>query len=98
MITILSRYDTRRTFNKINNNLIKFKSFETLYYSCLVNNIDDLEYNDIDSIDPDGGPFICKGYEIKFPNEVFVVEKISNILYEEDAEYLEALLHVKKQN
>ncbi len=91
-LIIFSRYDTKRVFTKLTDDLIEFTSFETLYYTGTGDN-----FNDLDAIDPDGGPYICKGYKIKFKeNEQYIVERFSNIEFDDEKEYLKVLLHVKK--
>jgi hypothetical protein len=51
----------------------------------------------LDAIDPDGGPYIDKGYKISFgEKEEYIVKKISNINFDEENEYLELLLHTDK--
>lgn len=90
MLEEFSRYDTRRIFKKIDDNTIQFESFETLYYTGTGNK------SDLDAIDPDGGPFICKGGIIKLDNEeTYVIIKIRDIYFNEDKEYLKAYFDVK---
>ena len=93
MLTIKSRFDTERVFTKISDDLIKFQAYEVMYCTCSGNDTEDL-----DAIDPDGGPFIHKGYSIKLNDEIFIVQSISDIVHIQDDEYLEILLHVKKEN
>lgn len=86
-----SRYGTSREFHKISDNLIYFISYETLYYTGTGDN-----FNDLDAIDPDGGPYIHKGYKISFGEEEYIVKKISNINFDEEKQYLGVLLHTDK--
>jgi hypothetical protein len=94
MLRIKSRYDTLRFFKKINNNIIQFEAFDTLYYTGTGD-----DFIDLDAIDPEGGPFISKGYKIKLDNdEVYKVIKIKEIYFDKDIEYLKVWLEVSKEN
>ena len=93
MLKLKSNYGIIRYLEKIDDNTIKFTSYDTLYYTGTGNNIDDL-----DSIDPDGGPCICKNSIIKLGTEEFKIQKFTNIIYDEIKEYLEFLKQVKKYN
>lgn len=91
MLEEFSRYDTKRTFKKIDDNTIQFEAFETLYYTGTG------DKSDLDAIDLDGGPIICKGGIIKLDNEeTYVIIKIRDIYIDEDKEYLNAYFDVKK--
>ena len=91
MLEEFSRYNTRRTFKKIDDYTIQFESFDTLYYTGTG------DKSDIYSIDLDGGPFICKGGIIKLDNEeTYVIIKIRDIYFDEDKEYLKAYFDVMK--
>jgi len=92
MLEIYSRYHTLRVFKKISDNIIQFEAFETIYYTGTGN-----DFNDLDSIDPDGGPFIGKGYTIELDNEIYKVIKIKKIYFNEDEEYLKVDLEVSKE-
>ena len=70
--------------------IIVFQAFDTLYYTGTGNS------NDLDAIDTDGGPYIGKGHKITIDKEEFVIEKFTNIIYDKDREYFQALIHVKK--
>ena len=92
MLKIRSRYDSLRTFKKISDNIIEFESLDTLYYTGTGNNPLDL-----DAIDLDGGPFICKGYKIKLDNnETYTVIKIKDIYFDENKDYFKVYLKVIK--
>jgi hypothetical protein len=93
MLIITSRYGTTRIFQKLTDNIIEFQALDTLYYTGTGDN-----FNDLDAIDPDGGPYIGKGQKISIDTEDFIVEKFTNIIFDEEREYLQALLHVKKVN
>ena len=93
MLRTLSRYNTPRIFTKLTDNIIEFQALETLYYTGTGDN-----FNDLDAIDTDGGPYIGKGQKITIDKEQFVVEKFTNIIYDKDREYFQALIHVKKVN
>ena len=92
MTEIYSRYHTLRIVKKINDNILQFEAFETLYYTVTGNNS-----HDLDGIDPDGGPYIGKGTLIKLDNnEIYKVIKIKEIHFNEDEEYLKVSLEVSK--
>ena len=93
MLRLISRYDTIRTIQKISDKIAEFKAFETLYCTQSGN-----DFNDPDSVDPDGGPYIYKGMVIKFDNnEVYTIEKFTDIVFDKDKEEITALIHIKKQ-
>jgi hypothetical protein len=91
MLKLTSRYGTERVFKKITENLVEFQSFETLYYTVTGN-----DFSNPDAIDPDGGPFIYKGFTIPFETEKYRVGQITNVVHDSEKEYLQALLHVEK--
>ena len=93
MLKIISRYGTIRIFQKLTDNIIEFQALDTLYYTGTGDNVDDL-----DAIDPDGGPYIRKGQIISIDKEDYIVEKFTNIIFDKEREYLQVLLHVKKVN
>ena len=98
MLKLISRYNTLRTFKKISDNIIEFNSYDTLYYHT--NSNDFLEnINSMESIDPDGGPLIYKGYKIKFENnETYKVNSIKDIDFNERKNFLKVELNVIKEN
>ena len=93
MLRTTNRYGAVRIFQKLTENIIEFQALETLYYTGTGDNI-----NDLDVIDTDGGPYIEKGQKITIDKEQFVVKKFTNIIYDKDREYFQALIHVNKVN
>ena len=91
LVNIISSY-----FDKICD--IEFNSYDTLYYHT--NSNDFLEnINSMESIDPDGGPLIYKGYKIKFENnETYKVNSIKDIDFNERKNFLKVELNVIKEN
>lgn len=93
MLKITSRNNTLRIFKKLTHNIIEFQALDTLYYTGIGNNS-----NDLDGIEPDGGPLLQKGYTISMDKEEYMIKNFTNIIFDEDRKYLQALLHVKKVN
>jgi len=92
MLEEISRYNTLRRFKKIDVNTIEFEAFDTLYYTGTGN-----DFSNLDAIDPDGGPYICKGQKITLNNdEIFIITKIRDIYFDEDKEYLKVYFDVKR--
>ena len=93
MLKITSRNNTLRIFKKLTYNIIEFQALDTLYYNKIGDNS-----NDLDSIEPDGGPILRKGYKILMDKEEYTIKNFTNIIFDKDRRYLQALLHVKKAN
>jgi hypothetical protein len=92
MLKLLSRHGKERLFIKLSEKLASFKSFDTLYCRQLG------EDDDIFAIDPDGGPFLHKGYKFRLNKEEYIIENITNVNFNKKEKYLEALLHIQKNN
>ena len=91
MLTLNSRYGTKRVFKIITEDTVEFIAYETLYYTGTGNR------EDLYAIDPDGGPFIQKGSNISLDTGNYTVVKFENIEFDEEKEVLKVLIKVKKE-
>jgi len=106
MYKVLSRYKTPRTFTKLSDNLVKMVGEDVLTYEVSYRDNSDCPMNFnldedkmlIGHIDPDGGPLLAIGSEIKFPNEHFRVTSFNKIDLDDKSKLLTILMNVKKTN
>lgn len=91
MITILSRYGTKRTMKKISDKLIEYTSYDTLYYTGTGS------FENLNALDVEGGPCLYKNSIINIDDENFEIIKFTNINFDYDKELLTAILEVDKK-
>lgn len=89
MLKLTSRCGNKRIFRKLSDSIIEFVSYDTLYYTA---NSTNGNFKDIDSIDPQGGPLLYKGYKINFETTEYEIKKFTNINYDEQKKQLKVLL------
>lgn len=88
MQTTFSRYNEKREWKLLDNNIIEFIAYNVVY--C---NVTGQPY-DIKSIDPDGGPFIGIGDTISIGDNKYKVLQIVKYIHDVDDDILTVYFYI----